>query len=426
MKRTLKCFFAAALAVVVAMTFVGCGVFGASGESGGREPTKTTINLMSGFSPSTDGGAVLTDEFTKAYNTFAVKLATKLYDGKNLLISPLSIQIALAMTANGAKGDTLGEIEATLFGGQRISTFNGYYKTYIEGLTSGENFKISVADSIWFRDHERLTVKDGFLQKNADFYNADAYKAPFDRTTLADINGWVDRKTDGLIKNILDDITESDVLFLLNATCIDAKWAKVFEAEHTSDETFTDEAGAERAVKMMKGTEYAYLENDFATGFIKYYSGNRYAFAAMLPQKGNTVADTLAQLTGEGLTRYFKNVYGYPTHIKMPKFAVDYDNDIVDALSALGIRDLFSPAAADLTDMAESKAGNCYVDMVKHKTAIKVDELGTKAAAATIVGVRDGAVGPEQNTKYVYLDRPFIYFILDTLTDTPIFIGTYR
>ena len=396
-------------------------------DSSAGEPTPTTVNLMDGITAE-DVAAVATDEvFTAAYNGFATSLFKKLHTGENLLISPLSIEIALSMTANGAKNNTLAEMQSVLFNVGALDTFNGYYKSYIANFTGNEKVKINLANSIWINAYRSdVDVKQSFLQTNANYYNAAAYKAPFNNDTLADLNGWVKKETSGLIDKILDEITPDEIMYLINATSFDAHWQSEFEAENTFTPTFTTEKGDAKEIKMMPGMVYKYLENDFATGFVKEYYGGRYAFVAMLPKTGVTLADTVAGLDAETIKTYLASVKGYPTHIRVPKFKVEYEEDVIPALSALGMKDLFSPFNCDLSGLAVSPVGNVYVDLVKHKTMIEVDEAGTKAAAVTIVGVRDGAAMPDPDAKYVYLDRPFVYFIMDMQTGTPIFMGTYE
>ncbi len=398
------------------------------GQGGGSGQTgKTTVNLMDGITAA-DVTAVDADEtFTAAYNQFATGLFKQLHTGENLLISPLSIEIALAMTSNGAKNKTLSEMETVLFSGASRDVFNAYYKSYINNFVGNEKVKINLANSIWINAYrDDVDVKQAFLQANADYYGAAAYKAPFNGDTLSDLNGWVKNETNGLIDKILDRLLPDEIMYLINATSFDAEWAVKFEAENTFNGTFTTDTGDAKDMKMMPGIVRKYLENDFATGFIKDYYGGRYSFVAMLPNKGVALAEAVSKLDAATIKTFIGVVKEYTTHIRVPKFKVEYEEDIIPALAALGMNDLFSPDDCDLTGLAKSPVGNVYVDLVKHKTMIDVDEAGTKAAAVTIVGVRDGAAGYDPDAKYVYLDRPFIYFIMDNETDTPLFMGTFE
>lgn len=146
-----------------------------------------------------------------ALTDFAVRLfQASVEDDKNTLISPLSVLSALAMTANGAKENTLSQMEAVF--GMSTNELNEYLHSYITALPQGGKYKLNLANSIWFTDDKRFTVKEGFLQTNADYYGANIYKAPFNDTTLKDINQWVKEKTEGMIPEILDKIAEDEIM----------------------------------------------------------------------------------------------------------------------------------------------------------------------------------------------------------------------
>jgi len=162
-------------------------------------------NLMLGITAQSVGGTDADAEFIDAVAGFSVKLFQQsVSDNENSLVSPLSVLIALALTANGAVGQTLSQMETAL-GGIDIARLNRYLYSYINGLPSQDKSKLHIANSIWFRN-EKIAVERDFLQTNADYYNAAAYKSAFDAQTLKDINLWVKNNTDGLIDKILDEI----------------------------------------------------------------------------------------------------------------------------------------------------------------------------------------------------------------------------
>ena len=145
--------------------------------------------------------------FEDAYTELAVALfqqTAAVNQDKNMLISPLSIQLALAMTANGADGQTRQEMEALLGRGIDLDALNACLRAYVKKLPSGKAAKLSIANSIWFRDQKNLTVEQSFLQINKDYYDAEVFQRPFDNTTVKEINNWVDHSTDGMIDQILD------------------------------------------------------------------------------------------------------------------------------------------------------------------------------------------------------------------------------
>ncbi len=392
-----------------------------SGLVGCNAKVKAT-NLMEGITPKainydydfTDKNIEITD--------FAVRLfKASLENGKNVLVSPLSVLSALAMTANGAKGTTLSQMENVL--GADINELNGYLSAYAKGLPKDEKYKLSLANSIWFTDDARFTANNDFLQTNADYYGADIYKAPFDKTTLKDINNWVKLKTDGMIPEILDEIPKDAVMYLVNALCFEAEWAEIYQKSQVKEGIFTCENGTEQKVDFMHSSESRYLEDDYAKGFIKYYNGRKYAFVALLPNEGVSVYDYLAVLSGEGLNAMLSNPVTATVNAAIPKFEIEYETEMSQILTSMGMDVAFNPGLADFSGLGSSERGNIYINRVLHKTFISVGEKGTRAGAATAVETND-TCAMESEPKTVRLDRPFVYMLIDCKTNTPFFIGT--
>ena len=382
-------------------------------------------NLMAGVSTGGATGRVADDAFASSVAEFAIELFKEsVDDGGNSLISPLSVLLALAMTANGAGGDTLAQMEVLLGGDIPLVELNEYLLGYVEGLPSTNKSTLSIANSIWFRDqNDVLRVDEGFLQRNADYYGASAYKAPFDAQTVSDINNWVKENTDGMIDTILDKIDAADMMFLLNAVMFDAEWNSVYYKENISEGDFTDISGAVQVVDFMYSTESQFLDDGMATGFIKHYANGDYSFAALLPNEGVALDAYIDSLTGDGFLSTIQNAEAAVVHASMPKFEFEYELGLNDALTALGMPDAFDIVRADFSDMAVSSEGNLFISLVLHKTFISVDELGTKAGAVTMVAMGAGSAMPV-NEKNVRLDRPFVFAIIDNATSLPIFIGT--
>ena len=374
-----------------------------------------TARTPEGVDDLTADSAVLTD--------FAVRLfQAGQRGGENSLVSPLSVLCALAMTANGAQGETRAQMEEVL--GMKAEELNEYLYTYMRDLPSDEKYKLDLANSIWFTDNESFTVNRDFLQTNADYYGADLYKAPFNDATCKAINDWVKNKTDGMIPQILDRIPADAVMYLVNALAFEAEWVEPYEKTQVTEAPFTMEDGTKRTVELMRSRENAYLEDDNATGFIKYYAGGRYAFAALLPNEGVTVADYLDSLTGESLHRLLAHPRSVPVSAALPKFETDFDAELAGVLAAMGMPLAFDPDQADFSALGTSTGGNIYIGSVIHKTFISVAEQGTRAGAATVVVMVDGCALEEEPPKVVTLDRPFVYMLIDTATGTPFFIGT--
>ncbi|MBQ2918404.1 MAG: serpin family protein [Bacteroidales bacterium] len=368
--------------------------------------------------PDMDAGAA-------AAADFGVRLfKTSMEEGKNTLISPLSVLYALAMTANGADGETLAQMEQVL--GMDVDNLNSYMLAYLDLLPESKDYKMSLANSIWFKDDPNFAVEQSFLQTNADYYGAGAYKAAFDEGTRNDINNWVKEHTDGMIPEIIDEIPDEAIMYLVNALAFDAKWADEYEEHQIREDRFTMEDGTRQDVDMMHSKEYTYLEDDLATGFIKYYKDRRYAFVAMLPNEGVAVSQYVDSLTGEHLRELLNNPQDLTVFASIPKFETEYGIEMSEVLQEMGMTDAFDWRVADFSRLGTYNVDgmNICIYRVLHKTFISVSEQGTRAGAATAVEmVAEGAMEIVE-FKEVVLDRPFVYMLIDCETNLPFFIGT--
>jgi len=367
--------------------------------------------------PDMDAGAA-------AAADFGVRLfQTSMEERKNTLISPLSVLYALAMTANGADGETLAQMEQVL--GMDVEDLNSYMLAYLDLLPESKNYKMSLANSIWFKDDPNFIVEQSFLQTNADYYGAGAYKAAFDEGTRNDINNWVKEHTDGMIPEILDEIPKEAIMYLVNALTFEAEWDDIYEEHQIREGRFTTEDGKRQDVDMMHSEEYTYLEDEKATGFIKYYKDRKYAFVAMLPNEGVTVSQYVDSLTGDHLRDLLNTPQDVTVYAFMPKFEMEYDIEMSEVLQEMGMTDAFDWRVADFSRLGTYNVDgmNICINRVLHKTFISVTEQGTRAGAATAVEmVAEGAMEiPE--FKEVVLDRPFVYMLIDCETNLPFFIG---
>ena len=380
-------------------------------------------DLMEGITPNQVNALDDLSSQNADVTDFAIRLFKASEEsGKNTLISPLSVLCALAMTANGAEEETLAQMEEVL--GMTTEELNLYLYSYMKNLPQGDKYKLSLANSIWFTEDERFTVNQDFLQTNADYYGADIYKAPFDKQTIKDINNWVEENTDGMIPNILDSIPEEAVMYLINALAFEAEWVEIYEKQQVRDGKFTKEDGTKQDVEFMYSTEGTYLEDEKAIGFKKYYKGGKYAFVAMLPKEGVSVSQYIASLTGESLNELLSNPQYGTVHTSMPKFETEYSAEMSEILKGMGMTEAFDGLIADFEGLGTSTDGNISISCVLHKTFISVGEKGTKAGAATVVETTDEADMVIEDPKEVYLDRPFMYMLIDCENNIPFFIGT--
>ena len=202
------------LALILIISATGCGNGTAKEISGQIGPNPVQIHHEK-------EGDILT-------NHFALEIFKKSFkEDSNTIISPMSVLCALAMTANGARGETQAQMEEVL--GMSVNQLNQAVYTYLNSLPDEEKCKVTLSNSIWFTEHVRFTPNEEFLQTNADYYGAEIYEAPFDHSTVKDINHWIKNKTDGMIENMIQEIPASAVMYLINALTFDAEWAQIYE-----------------------------------------------------------------------------------------------------------------------------------------------------------------------------------------------------
>lgn len=401
---------ALALAICMALPLFGCG---------GKLKAQS---LTEGITARTiDTHTDLTGDST-AVMDFAAALLRQTAEPEGVLLSPVSVLYALGMTANGASGDTLTQLEQVM--GMDLTALNDYLYTYRMSLPENtKKCKLSLANSLWLRDIFR--VDDAFLDTCANYYGAEAYRSAFDDSLVTDLNRWVDNKTDGMISSLLNQPpTDRTMLYLVNAVCFDAKWREPYEkSDIEQGASFTAADGTRQTADLLWSKESVYLSDDNTTGFMKYYDGGRYAFVALLPSEGVSIADYVAGLTG-GKLHALLNEHRYGTvEAAIPRFTASSSLELNDALKAMGVTDAFDASRADLRVMGGAPNDQLYVSAVLHKTYLSLDENGTKAAAVTAV-VTDTASAEPPQVYRVVLDRPFVYMIVDTHANLPLFLGT--
>lgn len=410
-RKTLIPVFALMLSFILLLTSSGCS----------QKAAADGDDLMNDIQPES---VEKIDSYIKEDNIAAMNFSLELFKKnllcQNTLISPVSVLSALGMTANGARETTLSQMEEVF--GLPTEKINQLLNLYMQNLPDEDKLKVSMANSIWFREGGRIDVKKDFLQTNANYYNAGIYRSPFDETTLKAINDWVTKETDGMIENILDEIPEEAVMYLINALSFDAEWETIYNEYSIWEDEFTADDGTVQTANMMYSEETQYIEDGEAKGFIKNYAGGKYAFVALLPPEDLSLAGYIATLSGEKLYSLIENAENTEVHTLMPKFTTEYSVEMSDILIMMGMEDAFDEYKADLKDLGTAE-GNLYISRVIHKTKIEVDEKGTKAGAATVVEVSEESAALE-DPKTVYLDRPFMYLIVDKESYLPLFIGT--
>ena len=398
--------------------------------------TDLTADVEGSAPPQSPIGDILTDtDATRAAYGFTTRLLQgrcEAEPGESVLVSPLSALFALALAENGAAGETLSQMEeVTGMGVQSLTSYFGAYLRRMGGESlhdtreTGDPLALKGANSIWLRDSGDLGVTDGYLSTCKGSLAAQVFSAPFDQTTRDDINSWVSSKTDGMIKEIVSKIPDSAQLYLVNALALDSAWSDPYEDGDVQDDTFTTEDGTKQSVRMMRSHEVCYLESDSAEGFVKPYENHDLAFVGLLPKADVGIGGLVGSLDGDSLRELVAHaVPSVEVDAGLPKFTISHQTLLNDQLKSMGMPDAFDASRADFSPLGSTPAGNLAIDSVIQNTFIDVNERGTRAAAATSIGMNSGAAAPsEPEVREVVLDRPFAYLIIDYRTMTPLFAG---
>ena len=383
-----------------------------------------TENVLDRPRPETD--------FTDALNGFSFDFfraclkAGGNEDGANELISPLSAALCISLVENGASGKTLAEME-TMFG-MPLEKWRASLGELADLLPSYVNEgKVQTANSIWIKNQFAPFVRPSFLQSNAEYFDAQVYSSPFDLSLPKDVNKWAYDRTDGLIKNLMDENQEPDpdaVMVLLNALLFDMPWADAVEDFAVKEELFTNSDGIGVNVDMLHFSEDFYLKNDKAIGFAKAYADGRYQFVGLLPTGKNTVDDVIASLNAESWKKLLSSLKEADVVCAMPEFTYDGSYDLKTPLKALGMVSAFDQKDADFSAMADW-SDDLWVGKAFQKTRIELTRNGTRAAAVTGMVMEAETALPMRREKIeIRLDRPFVYLIINRMTGTPLFIGT--
>lgn len=356
------------------------------------------------------------------FNLFNTIWATE--QNQNIFISPFSISVALAMTLNGASGETEEAMIDTLqLQGIDTNSINSSYAQLQQTLqTSDPKVTLTIANSLW--GNQGIQFTPDFLQRNTQFFNAEISILDFlDPSSLTTINQWVNDNTNSKIPKILDEIDSNAVLFLINAIYFKGAWQTEFDPAHTRDGTFHLTNGNKKQVPMMfRSGRYSHYRADAFQAVNLPYGDGRISMYIFLPTRNSNLNAFLETLNTENWKNWMSQFREQELSLRMPKFKLEYGTkELNDALTALGMGIAFDQSRADFSRMVslEDLGANLYIDKVSHKTFIEVNEEGTEAAAVTVVGIVKTSLPPEFTA-----DRPFFFAIRDNETGTVLFIGT--
>ncbi|MCI9144611.1 MAG: hypothetical protein HFH87_18670, partial [Lachnospiraceae bacterium] len=337
---------------------------GGNAGNGGNDSGRNTGNGQSGSDikvSKEDAATALTDfgvrllqgSIEETVNPFPAEASMpqsvyeKLVRESNVLVSPLSVLSALTMTAGGAGGETLRQMEEVF--GIPVPALSTWLSEYQKNLPKDDRYRLNMANSIWFTEDERFTVEQKFLETNENLFGAGVHRVPFDQSAVKEINDWVKENTDGMIEEILDDIPANAVMYLVNALAFDAEWQEIYREYQVRDGEFTRADGTVQNVKMMYSEESRYLEGEHATGFLKYYADGKYVYAAILPEEGMSATEYAASLTGEELRRMLTNPEETIVQAALPGYESEYGIEMSQILREMGMPDAFDEGRADFS-----------------------------------------------------------------------------
>ncbi len=378
----------------------------------------SATELSAGYRRSTEESGSVDEAFVAALSEFSFALfrGTNEEARKTEVLSPLSAALCLAMIANGAEGETKRQLEEAF--GMSIGELNRGMYAFSQSLTSSKQCKLSIADSLWIRKTFADSVREDFLQRNADWCDAEVFSAPFDDSTVRDINTWCRRSTDGMIDKILEEIDVSTMMFLINAVLFDSEWQEKYRKEQIKPHLFTGEDGKATEVEMMFSEERTLLEGEQAVGFLRPYAGGQYGFVGLLPKEGEDLRSLIDSLDGAAWLSLWQSRSKETVSVGIPEFTRQTQLRLNEALSAMGISDMFVEGKADFSGISEEQL---FCSSVNQKAVIEVTRHGTKAAAVTWGDMKEETIGI--SPKQVILDRPFLWMIVDCQTGLPLFVG---
>lgn len=366
-------------------------------------------------------------EMAAQQGDFASTLSLELYRQlgertDNWLVSPFSLQCALGMLSNGANGETHDEILYTLGLSQYSQEeVNAYFKKLIEGLhTVNSAITVKTSNSVW--GNARVPLKEDFQKMNIENYSAMVSQLDFsDPSAVDQINAWCNQTTEGLIPSILDEVNPTATVYLLNSLYFKARWESEFVPEKTQEGYFNTSSGkVVKADFMQTQRMAAYVENEWFTSTSLSYQNDSYVMRLILPQPEISI-DQVLQALSESDENLWKNTILADINLKMPRFTLENKMDLTPTLQALGMKKAFS-GGADFSSMSDVAT---YISLVQQATRLKVDEEGSEGAAVTVI---EGYLSdlmrplPEEEVDF-FLDRPFLFQIIESSTGTVLFMG---
>ncbi|MBP5278443.1 MAG: serpin family protein [Prevotella sp.] len=400
---------------------------------------ETVVNMLSDPQPielTANQKIFVNDNNQFSLNFF--KTVNESENNKSMVYSPLSIVFVLSMVNDAATGATEEELEKTLgFHNGGIKAVNEYCKNLIVNLPKTDSdVKLDIANAIFV--NKNFSLKKQFSQDMSTYYDASAESLDFSSaSSLNHINDWCNKKTNGMIKKILDKISPEAFSYLLNAIYFKADWASKFDKKKTKTEAFTTLKGSNKQPIMHQEVYIRYLQNDTFSAVDIPYGNGLWCMTVLLPKEGKTTDDVINKLAADGWgPDYYNNMMSeaqpYQVDLKLPRYETSSDTDeltgnLIGMLKAMGINRVFTDMA-DLPNMCEER-DDIYISKMRQKAKILVNEEGAEAAAVTVAETRDTSALPSDPTAIPKADfhatRPFVYLIREKSSGVILFVGKY-
>lgn len=348
------------------------------------------------------------------------QLYTDIPENGNIFISPVSINLALAMARNGANNATLDSIEQVMhLAGMTSQEINETFQSLINDLSNLDNQVIlNIANSIWY--DVNLQVESPFIQTNQQFYNAEVTALDFaDPYSVGIINNWVAEKTNDKIKTIISNLSPYDRMVLINAIYFKGNWKYQFDENETYDGQFLLEDNSPSDCKFMKIKLDAEIMNNEVVRAIKLPYGNEsYEMVVLMPHDAMSIQDLVDQLTAENWSQW-NNAFTLETEVNLhlPRFTFEYEKTLNEALINLGMGIAFGDQA-DFSGISQTEF--LYISEVIHKSFVEVNEKGTEAAAVTAIVFETTSMPTE---KYFIANKAFVFLIQEKQTGAIMFMG---
>ena len=345
---------------------------------------------------------------------------------KDWFVSPVSLQFLLSVILNGAQEGTAEEIARTLgFEVSQLDALNTYSRAILDRLPHLDPAtKLTIGNAVFV--NKIYPIEKKYKNLVEKYYDAEIQNLDFnnEKAALGTINGWCNKKTNGLIPGVLDSVDPDMFAYLLNALYFKGSWTWPFNEKWTEERPFYLESGQEKKVQMMeKERKYSYNEDDLCQRICLPYGNHAFSMYVLLPKKGHTVTEVLAALNKDSWKEMRRRMYSdTKINLWLPRFETKYHIKLNDILKEMGMAGSFV-RGANFRAMSRNAE---FLDFVMQDAVIRVDEKGSEAAAVTTAGMVGATATPEPPRVIdFHCDHPFLYLITEASTGAILFAGEF-